>query len=41
MRHQYWLAGKQAEAKMKNSIAYLGNETKISEKVKKDSHVYR
>jgi hypothetical protein len=41
MRHQYWLAGKQAEAKMKNSISYLGNETKISEKVKKDSHVYR
>ena len=43
MRQQYWLAGKQAYAKLRNSenFAFLGNETVIDEEVRKESEAYR
>ena len=41
MRQQYWLAGKQAVAKLRNSVAFLGNETVIDEEVSKESEAYR
>jgi hypothetical protein len=35
MKHQYWLAGKQAQAKLNNSVWYNGNEFKLLEKLTK------
>jgi hypothetical protein len=40
MKHQYWLAGKQAQAKLNNSVSYNGNEFKLLEKIDKNSLTY-
>ena len=37
----YWLAGKQAIAKLKNSVSLTGNETVIDKEVSKESEAYR